>query len=65
MKIDIAKDDVWYLRNVVSARVDVLELHDKHLNRKEIVACRKFVRKMNRACVKIYGHDCVGHMYNG
>jgi hypothetical protein len=72
MKIDIAKDDLLTLRAEVHERLTQLERtpaasSDDPRFRNAVVpqinTLAKFVRKLNRACVVAFGHDCAAYCY--
>ena len=59
MKIDIAKRDLWYLRDIVHKVYD----SGKHPVPEVDEVCLKVIRKLNRALVKVEGHDYNGEAY--
>ena len=58
MKIDIAKDDLWWIRDALSRAIYQMEnCPNPSAWGKSPDICRKFNRKLNRAMKKAFGHD--------
>lgn len=65
MKIDIAKEDLWWIRNVVSNAIYQMEnCPNPAAHSRAPQICRKLNRKLNRAIKKAYGHDMMASNYN-
>lgn len=72
MKIDIAKEDLQPLRREVHNRLFELRQTPaaqsddpawRAVVSSEIALLEKFIRKLNRALIATYGHDCCGDHY--
>ncbi len=68
--IEVAKGDLLNLRRQVYKRLWELKntpAYKDPANREwlmpEVTALSKFIRKLNRACVQAYGHDCHADLY--
>ena len=58
MKIDVAKDDLWWVRNVLSEAIWQMEhCPNPSSHSKGPAVCRKMNRKLSRAMKKAFGHD--------
>ena len=72
MQIDVAKDDLLTLRKEVYERLSQLKRTPAATSNErqfrdavdpQIAVLSKFVRKLNRACVLAFGHDCHADAY--
>ena len=64
MKIDIAKGDLQDIRAVVDDAIYQMEHnHIPSAFGNRPTTMRKFIRHLNRALKKAYGHDCYGDQY--
>ena len=72
MQVDIAKNDLLTLRREVYDRLDQLKRTPaatsddpqfRNAVEPQIEVLSKFVRKLNRACVVAFGHDCHADAY--
>jgi len=72
MKIDITKQDLQPLRSETFKRLTYLRSTPAGQSSdpkfyavvaNEIAVLEKFIRKLNRALVAAYGHDCCGDHY--
>jgi len=67
MKIDINKNDLWYLRQVLNYSIDYIEsLPNPSTLSKILHVARKVNRKVTKAIKKSFGHnmDCTNHQKN-
>ena len=65
MKIDIAKDDLWWIRDILSKAVESMESRPNPPSHgKAPQIARKVIRKLNKAMKKSFGHDCYSEWYN-
>lgn len=71
MKIEIAKDDLLTLRSEVYQRLWWLKQTPAYSN-PNFESCvvpqarvlAKLIRKLNRACVRAFGHDCGAGLFD-
>jgi hypothetical protein len=71
VKIDIAKDDILTLRTEMYDQLRRLKRSPAY-SKPEFEECvvpqarvlAKFIRKLNRACVQAFGHDCHADGYD-
>ena len=65
MKIDIAKEDLWWIRNTLSEAVWQMEnCPNPAAYSKGPAVCRKMNRKLNAALKKAYGKHYSTHGIN-
>lgn len=65
MKIDIAKEDLWWLRDILSKAIDDMEMcPNPSAYGKSPSIARKINRKLNVAIKKAFGHDMHAEWYN-
>lgn len=58
MKIDIAKEDLWWIRNTLSEAIWRMEnCPNPSAHSKAPIICRKINRKLNSALKKAYGKN--------
>ena len=64
MKIDIAKVDLWHVRDMLyKERQRILSSPNPSACRDQPEVALKIIKKLNQALTKVYGHDCYGESY--
>ena len=59
MKIEIAKNDIWVIRNILRQYIN----SSKSCASDTREAGKKLTKRLGKALVGIYGHDCNGRDY--
>jgi len=64
VNINIAKDDVWWLREALRDVRHLMETspNPSSFGKTDLVAL-KIIKKLNKALKEIEGHDCQGEAY--